>query len=161
MWGCCEVEFIRSWVSAIAAVTMMMAVVSVLTPKNSAGRAVMLCGSIIMMVVLVSPIKKLDVSALSGYGARFQKEIEFRAEQVSRQNEKLRKDIIEENTRAYILQRAESMGISCDLDIECYDDVPYTAVVSVKNKDVVPAVSMLLERDVGIPSARQTFKIEG
>ncbi len=154
-------EFIHSWVSAIAAVTMMMAVVSVLTPKNSAGRAVMFCGSIIMTVVLVSPIKKLDVAALSGYSARFEKEVERRAEQVSRQNEKLRKDIIEENTRAYILQRAESMGISCDLDIECSDDVPYTAVVCVKNKDVVPAVSGLLEMEVGIPSARQTFEIEG
>lgn len=147
--------------SAIAAVTMIMAVVSVLTPKNSAGRAVMLCGSIIMMVVLVSPFKKLDVSALSDYSARFEKEIEHRAEQVRRQNEKLRKNIIEENTRAYILQRAEAMGISCDLNIECCGDVPHTAVVSVKNKDVVPAVSELLEREVGIPSVRQTFKIEG
>lgn len=153
-------EFMRDWVVAIAAVTMIIAVVSAITPKNSAGRAVMLCGSVLMTVVLISPIKKLDVSALSEYSARFEKEVQYRAEQMSAQNEKLRKNIIEENMRAYILQRADAMGIACDVDIECRNDVPHTAVISIKNKEAVPAVSELIEKECGIPSGRQTFKIE-
>lgn len=153
-------EFIRNWVVSIAAATMIISIAAALCPKNAAGRAVMLCGSLIMTAVLISPLKSFDVSVLSEYGARYEREIEERSRRLNEENETLRKNIIEENTRAYILQRAESMGVSCDVRIICKDDIPYSAYIQAPDKVKAYAVSELIEAECGIPAARQTFKIE-
>lgn len=153
-------EFIRGWVISIATATLIISVAAALCPKNTAGRTVMMCGSLIMTAVLISPLKGFDTSLLNEYGEQYEREIEVKSEKLRLQNEELRQDIIEENLRAYILQRAKTMEIECDVQISCKGDLPYSAYVDVADEEKALELSRLIESECGIPKARQTFKRE-
>ncbi len=151
--------YISNWVRSIATVTMMMAAVTVLTPKNTAGRAAMLCGSILLTAVLVSPIKTFDIEAVSEYDRKFELEIEKRAEAISREGEKVKETIIEENLRTYILQRAKQFGISCDIAVACRDGMPHLVTVRLKRKEDRERISEILTEECGIAKENQIFEV--
>ena len=99
-------EYVKGFVGTVATVTMIMAIVSVVTPKNAPGRAAMLCGSILLMTALISPMKEFDPDLFSEYDKKIESEIGMRAESMRQKSEKLKESIIEENLRTYIFKRA-------------------------------------------------------
>ena len=154
-------EYVSGFVKSVAAVTMIMAAVTVITPKNAAGRAAMLCGSILLTVVLVSPIKSFDISFLSQYDKKIEVEIEGRAENILNKGEELKEGIIEENLRTYILQRANQFGILCDAKVFCLEGVPHSVSVRVKKNEDKERVSRILTEECGIAKENQTFEVAG
>lgn len=154
-------EYISGFVKSVATVTMIMAAVTVITPKNAAGRAAMLCGSIILTAVLVSPIKSFDTSFLSEYDKRIEVEIEKKAKNISEKGEELKENIIEENLRTYILQRTKQFGIVCDVRVLCLEGVPHSVSVELKRDEDKEKVSQILTEECGIAEENQTFEVSG
>ena len=152
-------EYVSGFVKSVATVTMIMAAITVITPKNAAGRAAMLCGSILLTTVLVSPIKAFDASVLSEYDKRIEVEIEGRAKNISQKGGELKENIIEQNLRTYILQRTKQFGIFCDAKVLCLDGVPYTASVKLERKEDREKVSQILTEECGIAKENQTFEV--
>lgn len=113
-----------------------------------------------MTAVLVAPIKSFDASVLAEYTAQYELAIEGKGERFVEENKNLRRDIIEERTRSYILQRVASLGISCDVQIACDGDIPYSAHIIAEDENKIRAVSKLIEAECGIPRSRQTYKVE-
>ena len=146
---------------SVATATMIMAAVTVITPKNAAGRAAMLCGSIILTAVLVSPIKSFDTSFLSEYDKRIEVEIEKKAKNISEKGEELKENIIEENLRTYILQRTKQFGIVCDVRVLCLEGVPHSVSVELKRDEDKEKVSQILTEECGIAEENQTFEVSG
>ncbi len=151
--------YVSGFVHSVATVTMIMAAVSVITPKNAAGRAAMLCGSILLTVVLLSPIKGFDTSALSEYDKKIEVEIDGRAESILQKGEELKEDIIEENLRAYILQRTKQFGIYCDAEVLCLEGMPDSVRVKLKREEDKEKVSQILTEECGIAKEKQMFEV--
>ncbi|MBQ2839984.1 MAG: hypothetical protein IJE70_01405 [Oscillospiraceae bacterium] len=151
-------SFIRDWVGSIAAATMLLSVISALVPKTSAKRAVMLCGSIIMTAVLISPINSFDSGAVLGYGEKYGKTVEEMAETLRRENEKLSSSIIEKNLGAYILQRADSMGVECMVDVKCTGTTPQGVTVKVESVRDGIALSDMIKEEFGIKEVKIEVK---
>ena len=154
-------DFIREWVVAIASVTIIIATISSICPKNSAGRIVFLCGSILLSFVLISPFKGLDAPALARYNAEMEKQITRRTEALERLNFETEKNIVEENLRAYILHKTEEIGIDCDVRILCEGNLPYKANVICADEERLKIVADIIETELGIPLYRQSLRIEG
>lgn len=152
-------EQIGRWIYSVATVTMIMAVITVITPKNTAGRAAMLCASIAFTAVLVSPIKAFDVSGLSEYERNFRSEIDGKSKEIEVQSLQARENIIEENLRAYILQRAKQFGISCDAEVQCIDGTPRFVAVVLRNEKDREKVSEILLEECGIEKENQSFEV--
>ncbi|MBQ8004400.1 MAG: hypothetical protein IJ299_04840 [Oscillospiraceae bacterium] len=151
---------VQSWVSSIATVTLIVSAITALCPKNSAGRAVMLSACIVMTATLLSPLGNIKISALSDGMEKYSRGAEKRYEELLKEQENMKDRLIEENVRAYILQRAESEGIECDIVIRCRDGAPYSAEIAAeKEKDLI-AASELTEKELGVLRARQTLKKE-
>ena len=151
-------NFIRDWVGSIAAVTMLLSVISALVPKTAAKRAVMLCGSIIMTAVLVSPIKSLDSGEVLAYGGKYGKMAQEMAESLQAENEKLSVGIIEVNLRAYILQRADSMGIECGVDVKCEGTTPERVTARVTAVEDGVAIADMIKSECGIKEVKIEVK---
>ncbi len=153
-------EFVQNWVTSIATVTLIVSVVTALCPKNSAGRAVMLTACLVMTATLIAPISRIDASTLSDEMERYSYAAEKRSEELLREQENIQKKLIEENLRAYILQRAEGEGIECDIRIECREGVPYSAYITAEHEKDIIAASELAEKELGLSSERIKLKKE-
>ncbi|MBE6911052.1 MAG: hypothetical protein IJO61_09085 [Oscillospiraceae bacterium] len=151
--------YVKGFVGAVATVTMIMAIVAVVTPKNAAGRAAMLCGSILLMTVLVSPMKELDPALFSEYDRKIESEIETKAEMMRQKSERLKESIIEENLRTYIFKRAEQFGIRCDAQPEYFNGEVCSVTVKLENEKDVEKVSQILVEECGIAKENQTFEV--
>ena len=153
-------QFVQNWVTSIAAVTLIVSVITALCPKNAAGRAVSLASCLLMTATLLSPISRIDVSALSDEMKKYSREAEGRYEKLIDEQENIKEKLIEENVRAYILQRAESLGIECDITIECKDGEPDIAYITAENDAELIAASELVEKELGVERQRQKLKKE-
>ncbi|MBR3910383.1 MAG: hypothetical protein IKJ54_03720 [Anaerotignum sp.] len=140
-------ENIRGWIGSVAAVMMIMAAVSAICPKNSAGRIVALCGSLILTAVLITPLKSFDVALFEQYAESYVRGLEEKGARLKEENEMLRDDIIEKNLRAYILERADMMGIDCDVRVESRNGVPHSAEICVKDKAKAYAVKEMIKKE--------------
>ena len=153
-------QFVEDWVSSVATVTLIVSVVGALCPKNAAGRAVTLASCLLMTATLLSPISRVDISALSDEMGKYSRETEQRYEKLMDEQENIKEKLIEENARAYILKRAESLGIECDITVKCSDGVPHTVYITAENTAGLTAASELVEKELGIKRERQKLRKE-
>lgn len=153
-------QFVQNWITSIAAVTLIVSVIGALCPKNAAGRAVTLASLLLMTATLLSPISRVDVSALSDEMEKYSHEAEKRYEKLLDEQENIKEKLIEENTRAYILQRAESSGIECDITVQCKDGAPHTVYITAENETELVAASELVEKELGISREYQRLEKE-
>ncbi len=86
---------VRNWVSMIAGISIVLALLDAITPNNSAGRFAGLCGSLILMFALVFPLKGFVFSEDEFALRKYDSEIEEYAEHAVEENNNLKKSIIE------------------------------------------------------------------
>lgn len=152
-------EAVKAWVVSVSAATMIVAVLNAIAPKNSAGKVIGFTGAVIIMSVLLSPVKSLDSDMLKDYSDKYGAELERKMEDVSEEKEKLINDNIEQGINAYILQRAESIGVSCDVSVSCVDGLPHTVSVWTDSGGKNESLSEVISAECGIPKERQTYKV--
>lgn len=153
-------QFVQDWVTSIATVTLIVSVITALCPKNAAGRAVSLASTLLMTATLLSPISRIDVSALPAEMDKYSRAAEQKYEKIVDEQENIRDKLIEENVRAYILQRAESEGIECDITVQCKNGVPDSVYITAENDAFLVAASELIEKELGIEKTRQKLRKE-
>ncbi len=154
-------DFIRNWVTAIASATIIIATISAICPKNSAGRIASLCGNILLSFTLLSPIKAFDISVIEKYDAQITGEIREKTEMFEAVSNNAKKCIIEENLQTYILQKAKNAGIDCQVRIYCKDALPYSASVTCGKPADLKIVAAIIETELGVPLQRQVLRTEG
>ena len=86
---------VRGWVASIAGISILMAMLDAITPNNSAGRFLGLCGSLILMFVVLSPLKGLGFIEDELTAWKYDFEIEEYVERAVEENNNLEKLIIE------------------------------------------------------------------
>ncbi len=152
-------EAVKGWVVSVSAATMIVAVLNAIAPKNSAGKVIAFTGAMVIMFVLLSPVKSLDSDAFRDYSDKYGAELEWQIEDISEGKEKLINHNIEQGINAYILQRAESIGVSCDVSVNCVDGLPYTVFIWTDGGGGNEKLSEVISAECGIPKERQMYKV--
>ena len=117
-----------------------------------------------LLLAAVTPVLQLDEDALSGILTEYRVTAEDYGNVLMEKNNFLYKTIIEENTAAYILDKAEELGISCRAEVVfAYDNTgnPYPEEVRLFGnwtEEQREKFSDLLETELGIPPQRQYFE---
>jgi hypothetical protein len=95
----------------ITGAALIAAAVRMLTPDGRVRRVVTLVCGLVMIIALISPIKRFDPESLVAFSERYQEEGRAAAAGAQISEEKLMRRIIEERTAAYILDKGRSLGI--------------------------------------------------
>lgn len=157
-------ELIRTWLLGVSCTAMVLAIGETLTPEGGLRRIFRLAGGLVLVLAAVNPVLKLDEADVSRILTEYRVTAEDYGEALVEQNNLLYKTIIEENTAAYILDKAEELGISCRVEVTfVYDEQgnPYPGEVVLlgswtdRQRD---ALSSVLECELGIPAQRQYFE---
>ena len=145
---------LNGWVVSIASVTMIMAVILAITPKNAPGKAVALCGSIILTVTVIAPLRNINVEKLSYLGEEYGAEIAERARNFQSTNEKIQLEVIEEKLRAYILSGNEKVR---DVTVSCESADSISAEVVIRSEEDKMEIVDFLIKECGLRADKIHF----
>lgn len=159
------IEMIRSWLVGITCAAMIVALAESLSPAGAVHKVGQLTGGLVLLLAILRPVATLDMGDLSGILAQYRVEAAGYSTLLDDENERLTKAIIEEETGAYILDKAAALGIEdCTVTVAVADgEQPVPEAVTVMGsltESQRRALSRQIEADLAIPEDRQTYRGE-
>ena len=155
---------IRQWLLGVVCTALVMAVADSLAPEGSVKKVCRMAGGLALLLAAAGPIIRLDGGMLSSVLEGHQALLQGYEETLEEQNNLFYQTIIEENTAAYIVDKAEEMGIFCQAEVTLsYDEdgVPCPWEVTARGDwtdEARVALARLLEDDLGVPPQRQHYE---
>jgi len=156
-------EFMRSWIISVTVSAMIIAIAEGMMPSGTVKKIGKLTGGLVLMLGILQPIVRMDYEELF-QAANGLSDITLEAQSVQQEgNEEMMKSIIEEELSAYVLDKAQSLGISCKVSIRC---VVGEGAVSVPEEAEVRGclssedqrqMERVLSEDLGIMKEKQTY----
>ena len=155
---------VRQWLLGIACTAMLLALAQAIAPEGGAKKACKLAGGLALLLAAVGPVLKLDDGAVARAAAEYQRSVERRQDALTEQTDLFYQTIIEEETAAYISDKAEALGMNCAAEVTYYygpdgEVRPEAVVVRGEfTEDQRVKLSRALEGELGIPAQRQSFE---
>ena len=161
-------EFLRGWVLSVSAAGLVLAILLSVLPKGSGRQIVKLAGGVVLSLVIFSPLTKLNPDVYIGDMEIPRQEQEERMADMQRASEKITKEIIQAQTSAYIVNKAQALGLSVRVQVGVHKELnglflPDTAVIqssqepSRMDRD---ALSAWMADALGIPVQSQDWRWE-
>ena len=155
---------LREWLLGVACTAMVLAIAQSLAPEGGAKRVCRMAGGLALLLAAVGPVLRLDGGLLTQALEKYSSQAQVCQNDLEEKNNLLYQTIIEEEAAAYIVDKAEEMGIPCQAEVTfSYDEdgVPCPWEVTawgVWTQEGREAVGRLLEDDLGVPPERQHYE---
>lgn len=157
---------LRQWLLGVACTALILAAAEGLAPDGGVKRVCRLAGSLALLLAAVGPLLQLDGGVIARAAGEYRSAARSYEERLTEKNNLLYQTIIEDTAAAYIVDKAEELGILCQAEVTfSYDEngVPCPWEVTARGvwtEEGRGALSRLLEDDLGIPPQRQRFEEE-
>ncbi len=160
-------EVLRAWLNAVIYTGVICGIALVITPGGRVKKALtILCGAA-MCVAFISPLAGIDLNSYSETLAGFKLEAESFAAQGESYSKNLNRTIIEDECEAYILDKAENLGVQLD-EVEVlavWSDEGYwypseAAITGSVSQDQRERMSSCIEAELGISRDNQQWSGE-
>lgn len=112
-------EKMEEWILSAACCGILMALIHSLLPKGTWSRLGQLAGGILMILTVVGPLVTLDMDQVMGQLELLAARQEEESETLNEEAWSITEELINEEYEAYILERAQELGILCQVEIEC------------------------------------------
>lgn len=153
---------IRGYLLSVAAVGMLLSLTQALAVKPAVRRTVSLVGSLLLILVVLSPFVKLDIEEAARSLARLRMDTEELRTGIAVGNRALTEDIIKEKCQTYIWDKAKEMGLELEVEVTVSSgtEYPYPVAVTLRGhadeKQKKRLMRYILE-NLGIPAERQEW----
>lgn len=155
-------ESLRQYVLSVTAAAMICGIISALLGKKGTTGAIgKLLSGIFLAMVILRPLVNISISDLTDFSDIYS----FEAKSIVRSGEVLAADamadIIKKQTSAYILDKADALGVSVSVEVQLSRDTPQLPE-TVTIRGAVPPYQRkqlmdVLENDLGIPGENQIW----
>ena len=152
------IETVRTWLTAVAAVTLLLSVVQQLVPPGSLRETASFAGGLILLTVLLQPLAALRGADLDLSFQDCRQAVEQQQTELEDRRQAELAALIESATAAYISDKADSMGLALEARVtaEAADGVPVPVRVTLTGEKS-EELSRWLETELGIPAERQVW----
>lgn len=119
-------EDLRSWIFSLAAAAICLSVLQPLIPKGTIRAIFRVSSGLVLLVVALRPLLAFDPERLTLHYSDYQAEMDRQIEEYRTDYEEELTDIIQQETGAYISEKAAEMGVACNVQViaEICGDVP-------------------------------------
>ena len=155
-------QIIGQWIMGLAASALITGLALGVTPRGTVRNILKLVCGAVMIIALVAPALRFDLTLFSVNAERFREELRSVQDNVSETGERLTRNIIEKECAAYILDKAQGLGLrveSVSVTAKWGDEevfYPYEARIEARLDDEQKgALSRAIEAELGIPPERQ------
>lgn len=157
-------EALRAWLNAVIYTGVICGIALMITPGGRVKKALtVLCGAA-MCVAFISPLAGIDLDGYSETLAGFKLEAEAFAAQGESYSKNLNRTIIEDECEAYILDKAENLGVQLDevevLAVWSDEGYWYPSEAAIKgslNQAQRERMSAYIEAELGISTDKQQW----
>lgn len=157
---------LRQWLLGVACTALILAAAEGLAPEGGVKKVCRLAGGLALLLAAAGPLLQLDGGAIARAAGEYRAAAHSYEERLTEKNNLLYQTIIEDTAAAYIVDKAEELGIFCQAEVTCSDDengVPCPWEVTawgVWTEEGRAVLGRLLEDDLGVPPQRQHFEEE-
>lgn len=154
---------LQNYLLSVSAAALLMSLLLALLPSGHVKQTAKFTGALLVVLAVVAPVVKLNADDLARSIAMLQMEKEQLRTGVEVKNREILAELIKEQSEAYILDKAEELGLTLSVDITLREegDYPYPIAVTLWG-EAAEGDKMLLERiieqDIGIVRERQEWK---
>lgn len=156
-------EAIRTWILSVAGAGILVSIALSLTPDGPVKRFVRFIGGLIMIVVVLNPLVNIKFDSISAQISKYELEADQYQTGITIKNREIMALIIEEKTAAYILDKADELGLVCDVSIKTEigdNGYPYPYSVTITSNATSSQKKILIryiESNLAIPEDRQEW----
>lgn len=137
-------EQIKTWISGICAVSLMISILKSLLPESAVGKTFNVAASLIVILAIIMPIKKFDFDSFELVSLNYEKEISDKIEKAVDDNDKITDRIIEKKLAEYVCNKSDvkldDIKITCDRG----------EIISVELSSENEAVKEILIKECGV-----------
>lgn len=125
-------QALRSYLLPLTAAGFLTALCMSLLPKGNVRRVLGLACALLLALTAIRPIAELDGRTLAQAAARLRMQAEAARTGVEVKNRELTAAIIKQSAETYILDKASSMGLTVEAEVDLSEDAayPYPAAVT-------------------------------
>lgn len=149
---------VRSWLSSIAAVTLLLTVVQALVPEGTVKKIAGFTGGLLLLAALLQPALKTDLGRLRLDFSDYEEAVGERAAELDAAGKDELGAIIAGRTAAYISDKADALGlgIAAQVRTEPAEGIPVPVSVELTgpySQDLADWIA----GELGIPAERQVW----
>ena len=152
-------DAVRSWLVSVICTAMAVAVAESIAPSGGMKKIVSLAGGFLLLLVLVQPLEDLRPDAFHLEYAAYQQSVERRQKELEKEQQKELQALIEQQTAAYISDKAKGLGLDCRVTVCCKvgeEGVPYPDSVTMEGA-ASEELGAWIAQELNIPTERQVF----
>ena len=156
---------VRQWLLGVTAAALVLALAETLAPEGGVKRVCRLAGGLALLLAAAGPVlEALDGNLLAGAVEGWRDRSQRYERELEENNERLYLAIIEEETAAYVMDKARELGFECAAEVTCgYDEngVPCPWEVAARGQwapEQRARLERLLEEELGVPARRQYYE---
>lgn len=157
-------SWMEQWLMGMACASLVLVVSGALVKSGGGQKVCKLAGSLLLLLVTVGPILRMDQQDWERV-LQWDTQVMEEAEQgLEERNNLMYESFIEEETEAYILDKADALGVHCQVEVvvQWEDEIPQpwsACVTGTWTQAQQEALAEVLEEDLGIPRQRQSFEV--
>ena len=157
-------DLIRTWLIGVTAAAIIAVLADSLAPEGAVKKIGKLAGGLLMVVAILQPLVGLNYENMAAALAVYHLEADGYSAALETENERLIKIIIEEQTGAYIQDKAAELDAACTAEVTCrLNDAGslYPASVVIYGELTQSQEDTLrktIEGDLAIPSENQQYE---
>ncbi|MEG1857442.1 MAG: stage III sporulation protein AF [Pseudoflavonifractor sp.] len=162
------IELIRSWLIGVTCAALVVALAESLAPKGTVQKIGRLTGGLVLLIAMLQPLMRLEPQNFAGILTEYRVEASEYSALLETENARLLKGIIEEEAGAYILDKANALGIDCRVAVEAASagetsayPVPDTVTITGNlTEEQERTLVRQIEINLAIPRDRQIYERE-
>ena len=150
------------WLAAVIAVSLLCAVADSLMPSGPVKRVGRLACGLVMAGALLSPLARLDVTGGTLWLDSFLASVQSREGELEETVNSQLKTVIEQQSAAYIVDKAAELGWTCAAQVECRmsEDGLYLPcrawVAGPLTEEERAGLTRMISEDLGVPESEQS-----
>lgn len=154
------IDAVRSWLTSIAAVTLMLTVVQTMVPEGTLRKISGFTGGLLLLAALLQPVLKTDLGRLRLDFSDYEEAVEIRAAELDAAGKEELSAIIAGRTAAYISDKADALGFWVTAQVETAPgadgEIPIP-VLAVLTGPYSRELADWIAGELGIPAERQVW----
>lgn len=150
---------IRTWLLGIVLTSLAGGLARQLAPAGKEQAMVRLAGGLLLALAILRPLAGNGWDGLEVAAGSFSLQSEEQAEVYRKNQQEAFSSIIAEKTEAYILDKANRLGLDCTVRVTVAageNGIPLPESVTVRGA-YSPALAECMEEEVGIPAQKQIW----
>lgn len=159
-------DVIRQWLMGVTCAALVIAMAESLTPSGTIRKIGRLTGGLVLLIAMLGPLFSLDEGPLTRALTEYRLSLGDYSQELEQEDQSLMRGIIEERSGAYIQDKAEEMGIDCQVAVGADEEgdwpVPeYVTVFGTLTAEEQTRLTREIEADFAIPAERQYYESGG